>query len=36
MEAVRKIKPFENVSNSEIEEPLKIYIAGPTFRIKIK
>ncbi|KAL5238376.1 hypothetical protein ACI65C_005786 [Semiaphis heraclei] len=35
-EAVRKIKVFENVSNSDIEEPIKIYIAGATFRIKAK
>jgi len=32
-EAVRKIKGFENVSNSDIKEPIKIYIVGATFRI---
>lgn len=33
VEAVRSIKQFENATNSEIQAPLTIYIAGATFRI---
>jgi len=34
LEAVRKIKAFENATNSEIEGPMKIYLAGAAFRKK--
>eukprot|EP00102_Acyrthosiphon_pisum_P019468 XP_016656678.1 PREDICTED: uncharacterized protein LOC107882601 [Acyrthosiphon pisum] len=34
IEAVRKIKAFENATNSEIEGPMKIYLAGAAFRKK--
>lgn len=30
LEAVRKIKMFENASNSDIQGPLTIFIAGAT------
>lgn len=34
LEAVRKIKAFENATNAEIEAPMKVYLAGAAFRKK--
>lgn len=36
IEAVRTIKMFEHISNLEIEEPMKVYIAGATYRLQTK
>jgi hypothetical protein len=34
LEAVRKVKAFENATNAEIEAPMKVYLAGAAFRKK--
>jgi hypothetical protein len=34
LEAIKKIKSFQDMPNSDIETPIKIYLAGAAFRKK--